>query len=226
MEEFTRDESIAASTSTNLLPRADVAFKVMSDASARFQVNHAQNERHRQAREDFEETSPVAPAIRHIDRAVEFLDLVTACLRRPEPAQRARLIEIRDNLIARIAEAEQEGWLGEVEGLQVSLAGVEEKLRQIDAEVHRRTTAVDLGMPLWPERHPSERSTGPRPMTEAPPRGSVAQAIITGLAAVVTPPPDLHPEDDRRGTKFHDGSEDVQGGLHRRTSPFRPGSGA
>ncbi|WP_330354480.1 hypothetical protein [Streptomyces chartreusis] len=39
--------------------------------------------------------------------------------------------EIRDNLIARIAEAEHEGWLGEVEGLRVSLAGAEDKLAQI-----------------------------------------------------------------------------------------------
>jgi len=29
--------------------------------------------------EDFERTSPVAPAVRRIDRTVEFLDLVTAC---------------------------------------------------------------------------------------------------------------------------------------------------
>ena len=36
----------------------------------------------------------------------------------PDPAQRSRLVEIRDNLKARIAEAEREGWLGEVEGLQ------------------------------------------------------------------------------------------------------------
>ena len=36
----------------------------------------------------------------------------------PDPAQRDRLAEIRDNLHARIAEAEREGWLGEVEGLQ------------------------------------------------------------------------------------------------------------
>lgn len=41
---------------------------------------------------------------------------------RPDPAQRHRLVEIRDNLIARITEAEQEGRLGEIEGLQVSLA--------------------------------------------------------------------------------------------------------
>jgi hypothetical protein len=49
-------------------------------------------------------------------------------------SQHARLVEIRDNLIARIAEAEREGWLGEVEGLQVSLAGAGDKLAQLDAE--------------------------------------------------------------------------------------------
>jgi hypothetical protein len=61
----------------------------------------------------------------------------------PDPAQRPRIAEIRDNLIARIAEAEHEGWLGEVEGLKISLAGAQDKLAQID----RRSHAVDLGMP-------------------------------------------------------------------------------
>jgi hypothetical protein len=37
------------------------------------------------------------------------------------------LIEIRDNLADRIAEAQREGWLGEVEGLSISLAAAEEK---------------------------------------------------------------------------------------------------
>ncbi|MBB5937661.1 tyrosine-type recombinase/integrase [Streptomyces zagrosensis] len=67
----------------------------------------------------------------------------------PDPAQRDRLVEIRDNLLARVAEAEREGWLGEVEGLQVSLAGAEDKLAQLDAEQTRRGTAVDLGMPTF-----------------------------------------------------------------------------
>jgi hypothetical protein len=40
----------------------------------------------------------------------------------PDPTQRDRLIEIRDNLTSRIEEAEREGWLGEVEGLKISLA--------------------------------------------------------------------------------------------------------
>jgi integrase len=62
----------------------------------------------------------------------------------PDPAQRPRIAEIRDNLIARIAEAEREGWLGEAEGLKISLAGAEDKLAQIDRRSHRTT---DLGMP-------------------------------------------------------------------------------
>jgi hypothetical protein len=62
----------------------------------------------------------------------------------PDPAQRPRITEIRDNLIARIAEAEREGWPGEVEGLKVSLAGAEDKLAQIDRRSHR---PVDLGIP-------------------------------------------------------------------------------
>jgi len=63
----------------------------------------------------------------------------------PDPAQRPRIAEIRDNLIARIAEAEREGWLGEAEGLKISLAGAEDKLAQIDRRT--RPAAVDLGMP-------------------------------------------------------------------------------
>ncbi|PWK71290.1 hypothetical protein BCL76_104396 [Streptomyces sp. CG 926] len=79
VEELTRDEGVAAEVTTGLLRRPDVAFRAMSDDTARHQVNHAQVERGRQAREHFEQTSPVAPAIRQIDRSVEFLDLVTAC---------------------------------------------------------------------------------------------------------------------------------------------------
>ncbi|MFB6528677.1 hypothetical protein [Streptomyces sp. NPDC056399] len=56
------------------------------------------------------------------------------------------MVEIRDNLISRIAEAEREGWLGEVEGLRVSLAGAEDELAQIDRRGSGRTV-VDLGIP-------------------------------------------------------------------------------
>jgi len=64
----------------------------------------------------------------------------------PDPAQRPRIAEIRDNLTARVIEAKREGWLGEVEGLQISLAGAEDKLAQIDKRAHTATT-VDLGIP-------------------------------------------------------------------------------
>ena len=50
----------------------------------------------------------------------------------PDPAQRNRITEIRDSLTARIAEAGREGWLGEAEGLKISLAGAQDKLAQID----------------------------------------------------------------------------------------------
>ena len=74
----------------------------------------------------------------------------------PDPAQRNRLIEIRDNLIARIIEAKREGWLGEVDGLQISLTGVNSKLAQIDA----RTSAapVSLGIPTR-AAHPAATMT-------------------------------------------------------------------
>ncbi|MCX4722050.1 hypothetical protein OG818_40880 [Streptomyces virginiae] len=73
-----------------------------------------------------------------------------ACVRcsllRLDPAQRSRLEEIRDNLIVRIAEAVREGWLGEVEGLRVSLAGAENKLSQLARSAV--SAAVDLPMPV------------------------------------------------------------------------------
>jgi Phage integrase family len=62
----------------------------------------------------------------------------------PDPTQRPRITEIRDNLITRITEAEHEGWLGEIEGLKVSLAGAQDKLAQIDRRPH---ATVDLGIP-------------------------------------------------------------------------------
>ncbi|MFJ3821384.1 integrase [Streptomyces nodosus] len=76
-----------------------------------------------------------------------------ACVRcsllRPEPSQRDRLIEIRDNLLDRIAEAQREGWLGEVEGLEISLAGAEDKLTQLDAALKR--SVIHMGLPAFGE---------------------------------------------------------------------------
>lgn len=74
-----------------------------------------------------------------------------ACVRCPVlivgPEEEPRLMEIRDNLSARIAEAENEGWLGEVEQLSVSLSAAEEKIEQIDTQRKRKESPIFLGIP-------------------------------------------------------------------------------
>jgi len=76
-----------------------------------------------------------------------------SCLRcpllRPDPAARARLEEIRNNLIARIAEAESHRWYGEAEGLKVSLAGANTKLAQMNQISASRNKTVQLGIPSF-----------------------------------------------------------------------------
>jgi len=68
---------------------------------------------------------------------------------RIDPGQRQRLEEIRDNLHARIAEAEREGWAGEAEGLKVSLAAANNKIAQADTTTARRAEHVHLGIPAY-----------------------------------------------------------------------------
>ncbi|MFF9212834.1 MULTISPECIES: hypothetical protein [unclassified Streptomyces] len=78
-----------------------------------------------------------------------------SCIRCPllraAPTQRSRFVEIRDNLIDRIAEAEREGWAGEAEGLKVSLAAANAKLAQLDNLITHRAAATHLGMPTFPD---------------------------------------------------------------------------
>lgn len=82
-----------------------------------------------------------------------------ACLRcpvlRPDPAQLSRLREVHTNLIARLAEAHERGWAGEVNGLEVSLAAAEQKLDQMRRSATSTTasTSVTLGpTPPTPKR--------------------------------------------------------------------------
>jgi integrase len=74
-----------------------------------------------------------------------------ACIRcpmlRPDPTQQRRLVEVRDNLRARIEEAQMEGWLGEIEGLRISLTGAEDKLASIRQMASRGS--VNLGLPTY-----------------------------------------------------------------------------
>jgi integrase len=74
---------------------------------------------------------------------------IRCSLLRIDPAQQQRLEAIRDNLTARIAEAEQQGWAGETEGLKVSLAAANNKLAQIEITAARRAGTVSLGMPAY-----------------------------------------------------------------------------
>ncbi|MFD4904187.1 tyrosine-type recombinase/integrase [Kitasatospora purpeofusca] len=75
-----------------------------------------------------------------------------ACIRcpllRPDPVQMPRLTEIITNLDARIAEAQREGWTGEVAGLEVSLSSAMEKLAAMQAAFKNGRT-TDLGMPTF-----------------------------------------------------------------------------
>jgi integrase len=76
-----------------------------------------------------------------------------ACLRcamlRVSPQQRPRLTDIIRNLHERITEARMNGWLGEVQGLEVSLNAAKRKLASLDRSIerNRRTGPTDLGMP-------------------------------------------------------------------------------
>ncbi|MGW7042161.1 hypothetical protein ACWGDT_05470 [Streptomyces avermitilis] len=65
--------------------------------------------------------------------------------------ERPQLGEIRDTLLARILEAEREGRLGEIEGLQSGLTHAEEKIAQLDAQVALKQGAVNLGIPAFRE---------------------------------------------------------------------------
>jgi site-specific recombinase XerD len=69
---------------------------------------------------------------------------------RLDPKARPRLIVIIANLKDRIQEARINGWLGEVQGLQISLDAAVDKLTTLDRLRRQRpnTSAADLGIPI------------------------------------------------------------------------------
>ena len=69
---------------------------------------------------------------------------------RISPRQRPRLIEIIRNLGERISEAQLNGWLGEVQGLKVSLEAAKRKLVSLDRslERNRNNGSIHLGVPV------------------------------------------------------------------------------
>jgi hypothetical protein len=70
---------------------------------------------------------------------------------RVSPRQRPRLLEIIHNLADRITEARASGWLGEVQGLETSLAKAKEKLASLDRSHHNGP--VNLGVPIIISSH-------------------------------------------------------------------------
>lgn len=80
-----------------------------------------------------------------------------------DPRQRPRLLEIIQNLRERITEARGNGWLGEVEGLQVSFEAASAKLNTLKrALADGRPQLVDLGMPVF-----ADAALSPRPESVA-----------------------------------------------------------
>ncbi len=81
-----------------------------------------------------------------------------ACVRcpllRPDPAQLGRLTEIEQNLHARITEAHQRGWTGEIEGLQISLAGATHKLEQMRHHHHGDALQLAVAAPTLRPKAP------------------------------------------------------------------------
>ena len=69
---------------------------------------------------------------------------------RVAPRQRPRLIEIIRNLGERISEAQMNGWLGEVQGLEVSLEAAKRKLVSLDRSLERNHNngPIHLAVPV------------------------------------------------------------------------------
>jgi hypothetical protein len=66
---------------------------------------------------------------------------------RVDPRQRHRLAEIIANLGDRITEARASGWLGEVQGLQISLDAARAKLAGLAKAEQAHGGQADLGIP-------------------------------------------------------------------------------
>jgi hypothetical protein len=73
-----------------------------------------------------------------------------ACVRCPllrvDPAQLPRLEEIRTNLVDRLQEAQEQGWLGEVAAIKTTLAAADQKLVALRSLAVTKTN-THLGMP-------------------------------------------------------------------------------
>lgn len=85
-----------------------------------------------------------------------------ACIRCPmlnvNPKMLSRLAELEEDLQARRARAEAEGWLGEIEGIDLTLRFLSDKQRQA-GQLQKITGEVGLGIPTLRPRVSSEGHT-------------------------------------------------------------------
>jgi hypothetical protein len=86
-----------------------------------------------------------------------------ACVRCPllrvDAAQIPRLEGIHANLVDRLEEAKEQGWLGEVAAIETTLAAAEQKLAAMRSAATQRTTTA-LGMPGFGPAVGRSRSNG------------------------------------------------------------------
>jgi hypothetical protein len=138
-----------------------------------------------------------------------------SCLRcpllRPDPAHRTRLVEVRDNLLAGIAEARQHRWLGEVDGLTISLAGAEQKLAQLDELATRAHRAPGNAAPHRPRRTRTHRGNLAAPIAGKNPARLVQRTPAAELVPV------------RLQTGLVRARQRPQTGLHRGVGAGRAG---
>ncbi|MGO4458406.1 hypothetical protein AB4039_14030 [Streptomyces sp. M-16] len=72
-----------------------------------------------------------------------------------DPRQRSRLIEIIQNIRERIREARANGWIGEVEGLQVGFDAAMARLNSLKrSPTDGRPQPADLAMPVFTDDAP------------------------------------------------------------------------
>jgi hypothetical protein len=71
------------------------------------------------------------------------------------PKMLPRLDEIEDDLLARRARADHEAWLGEVEGIDLTLTFLRQKRQE--TERLARVAPVELGMPSVQPTRPTRR---------------------------------------------------------------------
>ncbi|MGA5448915.1 DUF6192 family protein [Streptomyces umbrinus] len=89
VQSLVKDDVTAAQVASDVLRRPEVAARVAADDTARRNVNRAQADRSRQQADAFRRESPVAPAVRKIERTEEFVDLLGAFHRFVREASRA-----------------------------------------------------------------------------------------------------------------------------------------